>query len=154
MTIEPLLFMDGDLGCECCGECRSDGRTGELSYGHWLDPLNGGIDWVIVGGESGKGARPMHPDWVRSIRDQCLAAGVPFFFKQWGGHRPMASGEMWKRSYVTVEARKECGYYCEPGPDGGGHYDHGVTAMIPCPKKKAGRTLDGRTWDQMPEVKR
>jgi len=42
------------------------------------------IDWVIVGGESGPGARPMHPDWVRSIRDQCQAAGVPFFFKQWG----------------------------------------------------------------------
>lgn len=43
-----------------------------------------GIDWVIVGGESGPGARPMHPDWVRSIRDQCIAADVPFFFKQWG----------------------------------------------------------------------
>ncbi len=43
-----------------------------------------GIDWVIVGGESGPGARPMHPDWARNIRDQCKAAGVPFFFKQWG----------------------------------------------------------------------
>ena len=43
------------------------------------------IDWVIVGGESGPGARPMHPDWVRSVRDQTVAAGVPFFFKQWGG---------------------------------------------------------------------
>src|SRR6185312_17385933 len=42
------------------------------------------IDWVIVGGESGPGARPMHPDWARSLRDQCHAAGVPFFFKQWG----------------------------------------------------------------------
>ena len=44
-------------------------------------------DWVIVGGESGLGARPMHPDWARSLRDQCTAAGVPFFFKQWGGLR-------------------------------------------------------------------
>ena len=43
-----------------------------------------GIDWAIVGGESGPGARPMHPAWARSIRDQCAAAGVPFFFKQWG----------------------------------------------------------------------
>jgi protein gp37 len=43
-----------------------------------------GIDWVIAGGESGPGARPMHPDWARSLRDQCTAAGVPFFFKQWG----------------------------------------------------------------------
>jgi protein gp37 len=43
------------------------------------------IDWVIVGGESGPGARPMEPEWVCDIRDQCLAAKVPFFFKQWGG---------------------------------------------------------------------
>lgn len=51
-----------------------------------------GIDWVIVGGESGLGARPMHPDWVREIRDQCIAANVPFFFKQWGGIRPKTGG--------------------------------------------------------------
>ena len=44
-----------------------------------------GIDWVIVGGESGPGARPMNQDWVREIRDRCLRANVPFFFKQWGG---------------------------------------------------------------------
>ena len=50
------------------------------------------IDWVIVGGESGPGARPMHPDWVREIRDQCAAEGVAFFFKQWGGFRPKAGG--------------------------------------------------------------
>lgn len=51
-----------------------------------------GIDWVIVGGESGPGARPMHPDWVRHIRDQCDVAGVSFFFKQWGGLRPKSGG--------------------------------------------------------------
>lgn len=66
-----------------------------LDYaGNRLDALAGtcephtihfdGLDWVIVGGESGPRARPMHPDWARSIRDQCAAAGVPFFFKQWG----------------------------------------------------------------------
>jgi len=64
------------------------------------------IDWVIAGGESGPGARPMRVEWVRGIRDQCLAQNVPFFFKQWGGVR----------------------------------------------KKKAGRLLDGRTWDEMPEL--
>jgi protein gp37 len=53
-----------------------------------------GIGWVIVGGESGHGARPMHPEWVRSIRDQCLAASVPFFFKQWGGVRKSKSGRV------------------------------------------------------------
>ena len=62
------------------------------------------IDWAIVGGESGPGARELYPEWVKEIRDQCLKAGVPFFFKQWGGVQ----------------------------------------------KKKTGRTLDGRTWDEMP----
>lgn len=52
------------------------------------------LDWVIVGGESGPNARPMHPDWVRSIRDQCQAAGVPFFFKQWGGKNKKQAGRM------------------------------------------------------------
>jgi len=53
-----------------------------------------GIDWVIVGGESGPGARHMDPDWVRDVRDQCLAAGVAFFFKQWGGLRPKSGGRL------------------------------------------------------------
>jgi protein gp37 len=51
-----------------------------------------GIDWVIVGGESGPRARPMHAEWVREVRDQCVAAAVPFFFKQWGGFRPKQGG--------------------------------------------------------------
>jgi protein gp37 len=54
-------------------------------------PLEG-IDWVIVGGESGGGRRAMELSWAREIRDQCLAAGVPFFFKQWGGRTPKAGG--------------------------------------------------------------
>jgi protein gp37 len=53
-----------------------------------------GIDWVIVGGESGAGARPMREEWVRSLRDQCHAAGVAFFFKQWGGTRKKAAGRL------------------------------------------------------------
>ena len=53
-----------------------------------------GIHWVIVGGESGPGCRPMDPAWVRSIRDQCAAAGIPFFFKQWGGPTPKAGGRL------------------------------------------------------------
>ena len=50
------------------------------------------LHWIIGGGESGPGARPMHADWVRSIRDQCLTASIPFFFKQWGGPRPTSGG--------------------------------------------------------------
>ncbi len=61
-----------------------------------LGPLGGlpldGIDWVIVGGESGPGARPIKKEWVIDIRDQCLDAGVPFFFKQWGGTRKALAG--------------------------------------------------------------
>lgn len=79
-----------------------------LSIEPLLGPLPGldlsGIDWVITGGESGPGSRPMDEDWVTDIRDQCIAVGVPFFFKQWGGTN----------------------------------------------KKKNGRLLQGRTWDEMP----
>jgi protein gp37 len=58
-----------------------------------LGPINlTGINWVIVGGESGPGARPIHPDWVKSLRDQAEAAGVAFFFKQWGGTRKKETG--------------------------------------------------------------
>jgi protein gp37 len=67
-----------------------------------LEPLLGpmddldltGIGWVVVGGESGPGARPMRPEWVTSIRDQCSAAGVPFFFKQWGGVNKKKAGRL------------------------------------------------------------
>lgn len=87
---------------------ETSAKTKFLSLEPLLGPLSNlnlvGINWVIVGGESGPGARPMNPEWVLSIRDQCLAANVPFFFKQWGGFH----------------------------------------------KKKAGRVLDGKVWNQMP----
>ncbi len=53
------------------------------------------IHWVIAGGESGSGARPMHPEWARSLRDQCRSVGVPFFFKQWGAFRQVKDGPVW-----------------------------------------------------------
>lgn len=91
-------------------------RTGAHIKFLSLEPLLGplphldlrGIDWVIVGGESGPHARPMDGEWVRDIREQCVSACVPFFFKQWGGRN----------------------------------------------KKKAGRVLDGRFWNEMPEMAR
>jgi protein gp37 len=65
-----------------------------------------GISWVIVGGESGHGARPMQADWVRSIRDQCEAAGVSFFFKQWGGvHKSLSGRDLDGRTYDAMPAR-------------------------------------------------
>lgn len=81
-----------DQNREWCGPCAADGFTGELSFGHWLDPLNGGISWVIAGGESGPKHRPMDLAWARSLRDQCADTGVPFLFKQVGGRTSKAGG--------------------------------------------------------------
>ena len=67
--------------------------TVDLMVGMACDPP-AGIGWVIAGGESGPGARPADPDWVRGIRDACVATGVPFFFKQWGGRTPKAGGRL------------------------------------------------------------
>jgi protein gp37 len=69
----------------------------------------GGIDWVIVGGESGPGARPMNEDWVLAIRDQCRRAGVAFFFKQWGGTRKAANGRLLQgRTYDEFPRTTAC----------------------------------------------
>jgi protein gp37 len=77
---------------------ESDAAVRFLSIEPLLEDLGvidlAGISWVIVGGESGPGARPMKREWVLSIRDQCLEAGVPFFFKQWGGTRKKLAGRM------------------------------------------------------------
>ena len=77
---------------------RVGAKTKFLSLEPLLGPLQElvleGVDWVIVGGESGPGARPVSPSWVREIRDRCEAAGVPFFFKQWGGVRKKEAGRV------------------------------------------------------------
>lgn len=97
---------------------------GKVDLAFWLSRVD--VNWVIVGGESGTNARPMHPDWVRSIRDTCQAAGVPFFFKQWGEWAPSP----------------EIGlpYHFEDG-------DHAYRVG----KKNAGRVLDGREWNEVPK---
>lgn len=89
---------------------QTGARTKFLSLEPLLGPLPGldlaGVGWVIAGGESGPGARPMAPEWARAVRDACVASATPFFFKQWGGVF----------------------------------------------KKRTGRVLDGRTWDEMPPL--
>jgi protein gp37 len=107
-----------------------------------------GIDWIIVGGESGPGARPMHPDWARSIRDQCAAAGVAFFFKQWGEYVPLEDAE-------RLIPRK-------PG-DIGARFDTLMIGGLPGPsryiptvrlgKRRAGRLLDGVEHNAMPAAR-
>lgn len=97
-----------------------------------------GIDWVVVGGESGPGARPMHPGWARSLRDQCAAASVPFFFKQWGEWAPngyRGIGNFTGRERLIGDPIDEMGHRLVVERMG---------------KKAAGRELDGRTWDEYP----
>lgn len=110
------------------------------------------LDWVVVGGESGPKARPMHPDWARSLRDQCVAAGVPFFFKQWGE---------WARTKgLTQEQRDKAkpivifldGHTEETLRHGAGRHG-GAAISWRVGKKAAGRLLDGVEWNQFPEPK-
>ncbi|ETX26430.1 hypothetical protein RISW2_04375 [Roseivivax isoporae LMG 25204] len=115
VSAEPLL---GPVGLTRWSGLEGDGDT-----------MGFGLDWVIVGGESGPGARPMHPDWARSLRDQCTAAGVPFFFKQWGAWAP---DEIGPEDIRSVEF-----------PPGHVEYLH-------VGKRAAGRKLDGRNWDEVP----
>ena len=119
------------------------------------------VDWVICGGESGPKARPMHPDWARSLRDQCAAAGVPFLFKQWGEWRefddsglpcvrtihegdPEWSNQVTKcDAFMAIDGELILGI--DRGRDGVAYRGLERTG-----KKAAGRLLDGRTHDGFP----
>jgi protein gp37 len=116
------------------------------------DDFGDGLAWVVVGGESGPNARPMHPDWARSIRDQCTVAGVPFFFKQWGEWAPVIDEDGYFRSEGFGKA--DGAYLMSSGrwhTFSAGH-QHGDVFRLG--KKKAGRLLDGHEWNEMPEVSR
>lgn len=97
------------------------------------------IDWIICGGESGGKARPIHPQWIRTIRDQCRAAGVPFFFKQWGEWMTIEDAICRGKTFVKQIAGKKM-YIHEDG-----------TKMIRVGKKAAGRLLDGVEYLEYPE---
>lgn len=163
VSIEPMLgpvdlkryllheFQPGDPDYGWEMECSADGPDGMRQCGYPPDahPIPG-ISWAICGGETGPGARPMHPDWVRNLRDQCVNAEVPFFFKGWGE---------WGLS----------GYKCYTNPQDGmtGPWigNDGAVYLIgdgkstehfelkKIGKKSAGRQLDGVQWEQFPEVK-
>lgn len=108
----------------------------------FMAPAQRSLDWVIAGGESGPGARPMHPDWARSLRDQCVSAGVPFLFKQWGAWAPT-------RMLGLGTSGDPC-EICVPtslNPKARPHEGEWLRRMG---KRSAGRELDGRTWDEMP----
>lgn len=105
------------------------------------------IDWVIVGGESGPGARPMHPDWARSLRDQCAAAGVPFFFKQWGDWAKHPTGQP-----VTIRQHHASIGYIDADTGERKRHPSRCTdeTMRRIGKKAAGRLLDGREHSDFP----
>ncbi|RKE35236.1 protein gp37 [Paraburkholderia sp. BL23I1N1] len=136
LSIEPMLdTVDVQAAVKrVCRQCKGMGIV-QMSDdgGYWTDcacERASGLHWVICGGESGQIARPMHPDWARTLRDQCKSGGVSFLFKQWGEWAPApevitASGPLFHR------------------------FDDG-TWMQRIGKKAAGRQLDGRTHDEFP----
>lgn len=122
--------------------------TGELLHVSGDDCNPGGLDWVFAGGESGPGARPMHPEWARSLRDQCKAADVPFLFKQWGEWTPRGPESM---GYELVEG-VPCLRLTDSGENGSGLGAGGDNHcwMQRSGKKATGRLLDGVLYDGFP----
>lgn len=158
LSMEPLLGQvdlrlptrtwTNSRGCATCDHCCNGDRCDDPTHfsrgrpdwaPHCRCPYCRGtgkgmpIDWIIVGGESGPGARPMHPDWARSLRDQCEAAGVPFLFKQWGEWAPANGPE-----FIRKGGSRRDLYVCMWGE------------MARVGKKAAGRLLDGLTHDGYP----
>lgn len=126
-TVESQRWAEKRLPLLACVPARvrflsCEPLLGPLQLQPWLKTA---VHWVITGGESGPRARPSDPAWFRALRDQCVAAGVPFHFKQWGDWAPSTG---WTNTPASAEA------------------------MVRVGKKKAGRVLDGRTWDQLPSA--
>lgn len=138
ISAEPLLGpvdLEIIFACRGCPGCSQWGRNPLSRIG---DCWAGKLDWVVVGGESGAKARPMHPDWARSLRDQCAAAGnVPFFFKQWGEFAPAAAIDAGVKHRGFVE-------WLPGSPVGQPDIVYRVG------KKRAGHLLDGVEHNGMP----
>ena len=168
VSAEPLL---GPIDFEAVKYSAAPGFFGSAlrwhhrGYCHERDGLRyPSLDWVIVGGESGVGARPMHPDWARSLRDQCNAAGVAFFFKQWGEWAPQIGAvDGWTIGDDPEQSRFDHREWDEDDQcwgdvfrpiwcdfeDGNYEEEHTVSRLG---KKRSGRLLDGREWNDMPAL--
>jgi len=141
LSCEPLLG-PVDLSAiwvkchNCDGSASVPVEGGGVSCPVCLTPYQGtvpGINWVICGGESGPGARPMHPDWARSLRDECKVARIPFFFKQWGNWH---ESDLDEGKGIGIERR---------------HLFPGGKLMYNLGNKKTGALLDGKEWKGFPE---
>lgn len=179
ISAEPLLGpvdLYGDLRNDVyrctCGSWERDGNVHTLcpdcGQAWRYKPGDARINWVVAGGESGPKARPMHPDWPRSLRNQCALAGVPYLFKQWGTWGVDAPLDDQGRILNTRRGLgitvANDGTVYQPGdlsyPDGprygeairAGHDRSHLAGMYRLGKKKAGRELDGRTHDEFPVV--
>jgi protein gp37 len=158
------------IGCSVMNQPEADNYRGPMAAiaalgwaTHvWYEPALGPVDWsgweflrgIVAGGESGSKARPSHPDWYRATRDWCVAHGIPYFHKQWGNHVPIthngSCGDTPNDSnyfWITPNGKT---YKQGELPSGAG--SDFAWAIHPMPKKSAGRTLDGRTWDEIPQV--
>lgn len=153
LSCEPLLgpinFSAIDMG-NPLGECDECGDAG-LSPCEVCNDVPG-IDWVVVGGESGRRSqrvRPMHVDWLSSIQQQCEISDVPFFFKQWGdylcidAHSPCVHADI-ENTWVKLDGKRYTGRDLKT-------LDSGVIA-VRVGKKRAGRQFNGRTWNEFPAV--
>lgn len=145
VSVEPMLgpirFAPGWLDGQCDALCEDYPECRCVNGDPWPH-----LDWVVCGGETGPGARPVHPDWVRSLRDQCHSAKVAFYFKSWGEWLPpyatLSPGEGYKEEWIAGIKRHP-------------RADADPSGLDPAPvwrvgRKRAGRLLDGRTWDEFP----
>ena len=139
LSCEPLL---GPLDFSMC----TDGTGSALT--------EAGIGWVIAGGESGPEARPSHPDWFRSLRDQCKAAGVPFLFKQWGEwvckYESSYQGQPFGGAFGQLAFNGK--WFGKTADDGADRFYGDEATMVRIGKKAAGRQLDGSTHDGFPNL--
>ncbi|NUP35955.1 MAG: phage Gp37/Gp68 family protein [Streptomyces sp.] len=124
--------------CPCCEGEGHDEACARCADNHCDSGHIRKLHWVIVGGESGRGARPMAPQWATSIRDQCKQHHVPFLFKQWGEYAPTG--------YLVIGGTSKGVLLAGDPVDDLGHR----VELARVGKKKAGRELDGRTWDEFP----
>jgi protein gp37 len=143
VSAEPLLGPIDLTRLRVGGVAPVDALNGR--HGLALDEPCERLDWVIAGGESGPGARPMHPDWPRALCDQCMAGDVPFFFKQWGAwaHEDQRGAQGIIGSVYLVDD--------EHNPGATPHWPD-RSASLRIPKKAAGRLLDGREWNEVPDA--
>jgi hypothetical protein len=154
LSCEPLLGpvnLDRWLGLEpgnTWADCLCDEISPEdrpcltCDSRRWLGQQSG-LSWIIVGGESGPKARPMHPAWARSLRDQAQAAGVAFHFKQWGEWLPFGQREPWSfeesEYFQNLKVQRH-------------EFDHpNRRTMYRVGKKAAGRLLDSIEWNEFPQ---